>query len=136
MGQQMMHDAGGKLLTEDEAKRLAITAEAAACLTLYNGPSVKWQINITFNPNSYPFVITGGTITGGICGSPKGVVTGGSMGPTLVVHGNLNGGGSCASTVTIVGNYQNPASYAGTYGFDGSSTGFPHTTLYCCGACS
>lgn len=131
------HDFSGKLITSDEAVKLAAaTAQASACFTLYNGPSLKWQINITFNPNSYPFVITGGTITGNICGSPKGVVTGGSFGPTLTIQGDLNGGPTCANTVTIVGHFEEPAGYAGTYGFNGSSNQFPHTTLYCCGPCS
>ncbi len=136
MSDKNKHDATGKRLTAEEAaKGGPAAAQATACLTLYNGPAVKWQISVTFNPNTYPFVITGGTIKGTICGSPKGVVTGGSMGPTLLIHGNLDGGGGCASTVTIVGHYQDPSSYAGTYGFDGSSTEFPHTTLYCCGTC-
>ena len=131
------HDHTGKLITAEEASKLAVaTAHAAACFTLYNGPTVKWQISVTFNPNTYPFVITGGTIKGTICGSPKGVVTGGSFGPNLVIHGTLDGGAGCAATVTIVGHYQDPSSYAGTYGFDGSSTEFSHTTLYCCGPCS
>ena len=137
MADNKRHDATGKLITAEEAVKLTATAaHASACLTLYNGPSVKWQISVTFNPNTYPFVITGGTIKGTICGSPKGVVTGGSMGPQLLIHGNLDGGPGCAATVTIVGHYQNPSSYAGTYGFDGSATEFPHTTLYCCGPCA
>jgi hypothetical protein len=137
MSQKITHDFTGKLITAEEAKVLAAaSAQATACLTLYNGPTVKWQISVTFNPNSYPFVITGGTIKGTICGSPKGVVTGGSIGPNLLIDGNLDGGGGCASTVTIVGHYQNPSSYAGTYGFNGASTTFSHTTLYCCGPCS
>jgi hypothetical protein len=135
MPDKTRHDGSGKRISAEEAVKLvAALPQASACLTLYNGP-VKWEINLTFNPDTYPFVITGGTITGGICGSPKGVVTGGSMGPALTIHGNLDGGPGCASTVTIVGHFQDPASYAGTYGFDGSSTEFPHTTLYCCGAC-
>jgi len=119
------------------AKQLAAaTASATACLTLYNGPSITWQINVTFNPNVYPYVILGGTITGTICGTPNGTVTGGSIGPTLTIQGNLNGGTSCATTVTIVGTYQAPTGYAGTYGFNGASNSFPQTTLFCCGACS
>ena len=136
MAQQIMHDVTGRIVTADEAAKLApAAASATACLTLYNGPSVTWQISVTFNPNTYPFVITGGTIKGTICGSPKGVVTGGSMGPNLLINGNLNGGASCASTVTIVGHFQDPPSYAGTYGFDGSQTEFAHTTLYSFGPC-
>lgn len=137
MSEIIRHDALGKIIPEKEAlAAVALSAQATACLTLYNGPQVKWQINVTFNPNSYPFIITGGTIKGSICGTPHGTITGGSLGPNLVIHGNLNGGGSCATTVTIVGHYQDPSSYAGTYGFNGSSTSFPHTSLYCCGPCS
>jgi hypothetical protein len=131
-------DPSGKKLSEADAKAAAAaatTAAAKACLELYNGPAVDFKINITYNPNSYPFVITGGTISGTICGSPNWVVTGGSMGPTLTVTGKRTGGGSCADTITVVGHYQNPPSYAGTYGFDGASTSFPHTTTFCCGAC-
>src|ERR1700739_5175565 len=136
MSDNKKHDATGRVITAEEALKLtSTTARASACLTLYNGPGVKWRINVTFNPNTYPFLITGGSINGTICGSPKGVVTGGIRGPTLLINGNLNGGASCATTVTIVGNYQNPSSYAGTYGFDGSSTEFSHTRLYCCGPC-
>ena len=135
MAEKNRHDATGRVITEAQAKAAPPTAQAEACLTLYNGPAVKWQISVTFNPNTYPFVITKGSITGTICGSPKGIVTGGSIGPNLLIEGNLDGGSGCASTVTIVGHYQNPASYAGTYGFNGSSTEFPHTTLYCCGPC-
>jgi hypothetical protein len=137
MSDKTRHDAAGKLITPEEALKLVFPmASASACLTLYNGPTVKWQISVTFNPNTYPFFITGGSIKGTICGSPKGVVTGGTMGPNLLIHGNLDGGGGCAATVTIVGHYQDPSSYSGTYGFDGSSTEFSHTTLYCCGPCS
>jgi hypothetical protein len=114
----------------------AATATAHACLELYNGPTVAWKIDVTFNPNSYPYVITGGTIKGTICGSPNWVVTGGSMGANLVVNAKRTGGAAaCATIVTIVGTFRNPPSYAGTYGFDGQSTSFPHTSLYCCGTC-
>jgi len=95
MSDKTRHDAAGKLVTPEEALKLAVpTASASACLTLYNGPSVKWQISVTFNPNTYPFFITGGSIKGTICGSPKGVVTGGTIGPNLLIHGNLDGGGA------------------------------------------
>ncbi len=127
-------DAQGKKITAAEVK--AATATAKACLELYNGPGVTWNIDVTYNPNSYPFVITGGSIKGTICDSPNWVVTGGTLGPNLTVNAKrTGGGGACANTVTIVGHYQNPPSYAGTYGFDGASTSFPHTAVYCCGAC-
>ena len=58
MAEKSRHDATGRLITHAEAKALSPTAQAEACLTLYNGPAVKWQISVTFNPNTYPFVIT------------------------------------------------------------------------------
>ena len=36
----------------------------------------------------------------------------------------------CATTITVVGNFDNPSSYIGTYGFNGSSTSFNHHTLF------
>jgi hypothetical protein len=114
----------------------AATATAHACLEFYNSPTNTWKIDVTFNPLSYPYVITGGTIKGTICGSPNWVVTGGSMGGSLLVNANRTGAPApCANTVTIVGTFRNPSSYAGTYGFDGQSTSFTHTSLYCCGTC-
>jgi hypothetical protein len=129
--------AQGERISEAEAKAAApVTPNARACLELHNGPSVTWNIDVTFNANTYPYAITGGTIKGTICGSPNWVVTGGSMGSNLIINAKRTGGASsCANTVSIVGSFRNPPSYAGTYGFDGSSTSFPHTTLYCCGAC-
>jgi hypothetical protein len=131
------YNAQGERISEKDAQALAAAAASAnACLTLYNGPGLTWKIDVTFNPNTYPFAITGGTIKGNICGSPNWVVTGGSMGPNLLINAKrTGGGGSCASTVTIVGHFQDPPSYAGTYGFDGVSTSFSHTSLYCCGTC-
>lgn len=129
-------DAQGKRLTAAEASALAAAvATAKACLTLYNGPTVTWQINITFDPNN--LAITGGSIKGTICDSPDWTVTSGSMaGGALVLHATrTGGGGACSTTVTIVGTFQSPPSYKGTYGFNGSSTQFSHTTLYCCGTC-
>ena len=137
MAGKTRHDATGKMITAEEAvKHLVPTAQASACLTLYNGPGVKWLITVNFNPNTYPYHVLSGTIKGTICGSPKGIVTGGFIGPTLEIEGDLEGGAGCATTVTIVGHYQVPGGYAGTYGFNGSSNEFNHTTLYCCGACA
>jgi hypothetical protein len=129
-------DPQGRRISAEEARALAPTGVAKACLELHNGATVTWKIDVTYNPNSYPFTITGGSIKGTICGSPNWVVTGGSMGPNLTITAKrTGGGGGCANTVTIVGHYQNPPSYAGTYGFDGASTSFAHTSVYCCGVC-
>jgi len=114
----------------------ARAATSQACLTLHNGPGTTFQIRVTFNPNTYPYAVTGGSISGTICGSPNWAVTGGSIGNSLVINARrTSGGAGCANTVTIVGNFRNPPSYAGTYGFDGASTSFPHSTLFSYGAC-
>jgi len=129
-------DPQGKRITAEEARTLTPTGMAKACLEFHNSPTNIWKIDVTFNPNTYPYVITGGSIKGTICGSPNWAVTGGSMGPNLTINAKRTGGGQCANTVTIVGHFQNPSSYAGTYGFDGASTPFTHTSLYCCGTCA
>lgn len=103
---------------------------AKACLQLHNGAGVTWGIEVTFNPNTSPFQITGGSIKGTICDSPKWTVTGGSLGATMNVKAKHTGTGSCAGTVSIVGNQQFPPSYKGTYGFNGASTGFSQTSLF------
>jgi hypothetical protein len=128
-------DAQGK--RREGAKDVGVQAATSqACLTLHNGPGVTFQIRVTFNPNTYPYPVTGGTISGSICGSPNWAVTGGSIGNSLVINARrTSGGADCANTVTIVGNFRNPSSYAGTYGFNGSSTPFPHATLFSYGAC-
>jgi hypothetical protein len=128
------HDAHGKRLTAGEAAVVAATAATAnACLTLY-GPGVTFPINITFNPTT--LAITGGSIKGDICDSGDWTVTGGSLVGGLTLNAKrTSGAGACATTITIVGTFQSPPSYKGTYGFDGSSTEFAHTTLYCCGNC-
>ncbi len=112
-----------------EAVKAAAIAEATACFELHDGAGVTWEIQVTFNPNTYPFQVLGGTIQGTICGSPDWTVAGGSFSTTLALEA-FHSGGACASQVNIVGNFQTPSSYAGTYGFDGSSTAFPHTTLF------
>jgi hypothetical protein len=113
-----------------EAVKAAVVGQATACFELHNGASVVWEIQVTLNPNTYPFHVLGGTIRGTICGSPAWTVTSGSFGTTLALEAFRTGPGACASRVDIVGNFQTPSSYAGTYGFDGSRTSFPHTTLF------
>jgi hypothetical protein len=115
---------------QEEAVKAAVVGTATACFELHNGAGVVWEIQVTINPNTYPFHVLAGTIKGTICGSPAWAVTSGSFGTTLVLEAFHTGGGSCASRVDIVGNFQTPSSYAGTYGFNGSRTTFPHTTLF------
>ena len=90
---------------------------------------------MTYNPNSYPFVITGGSIKGTICDSPNWVVTGGTLGPNLTVTASARAAGQALrNTVTIVGHPESPATRAPTAS-TGASTSFPHTAVYCCRAC-
>lgn len=121
-------NANGAVGAEAQKAVAAAVPPAHACLQLYNGPSVLWSIDVTFNPNVYPYVISGGTIKGTICGSPNVTVTGGTLGASLNVTANLPSG--CATPVKIVGNSNVPVGYQGTYGFGGPSTGFTHHTLF------
>lgn len=127
---------GAEVKTRDEAfasRQADVSAQdlSTECkLTLHNG-EVTFAIEVTYNPNTYPHVVTGGRITAGICGAPWDV-TGGTIGDTIRLDAERAGQGSCASTITIVGEYQNPPAYRGTYGFDGATSSFKHTTRYEC----
>ena len=89
-----------------------------------------FNFNVTINPNAYPYPITGGTITGSICGAPW-QVTGGSLGNNLTIIGHKSPPvAGCASSINVVGNFNAPAGYVGTYGFNGSSTMFNQHTLF------
>ncbi len=101
---------------------------ATACLELRNGV-VSFIIEVNVDPNTYPFVISGGTIKSGICGAPWNV-TGGFLGTNLRVDATRQGTGSCANTIIVVGEQQFPPSWRGTYGFDGQSSSFKHSTLF------
>ncbi|NGN65476.1 hypothetical protein G5C51_16425 [Streptomyces sp. A7024] len=126
---------GQEVKTRDEAFAApretdteALATEAK--LTLHNG-AVTFAITLKYNPNTYPHVITGGQITSGICGAPWDI-TGGTLGEQLRLDAKRAGQGSCASRITVVGEFQNPPAYRGTYGFDGSTSSFKHTTRYEC----
>jgi hypothetical protein len=123
------YDAQGNTPPSEEVTKAAAAPTNKACLELRNS-SQTWKIEVNFNPATYPFTITSGTIKGTICQASTWSVTGTSMGGTLKINATRPAGGGCASKVTIVGNFQNPPSYKGTYGFDGASTPFPHTTLF------
>ncbi|MFJ3301534.1 hypothetical protein ACIPSA_00160 [Streptomyces sp. NPDC086549] len=130
------HNAqGAEVKTRDEAfaARQEVSAEAlstSAKLELHNG-AVTFAMEVKYNPNSYPYVVLGGQITSGICGAPWNI-TGGFIGDTIRLDAKRAGQGSCADTITIVGEYQNPPAYRGTYGFNGSTSSFKHTTVYHC----
>ena len=124
-------DAHGNIVAPGAAAPsiAALPVATTACLQLHLG-AVVFNFNVTLNPNAYPFPITGGTITGSICGAPW-TVTGGSLGTALHINGHKSPPVSgCASTISVVGNFNAPDAYIGTYGFSGSSTMFSHHTLF------
>ncbi len=125
-------DPQGRVVeTKEEALGIAAgPGSRTAHFELHNGAGVTWDIEVFFTPQ-FPYTITGGSIRGTICGSPSWKVTGGTMGPSITINGsNVCPSASCASSVTIVGKCQCPPSYSGTYGFNGSSTGFNHSLLF------
>lgn len=126
---------GAEVKTRDEAfaSQQDVSTEAvstSAKLELHNG-AVTFGIEVKFNPNTHPYVVTGGQITSGICGAPWDI-TGGYVGDTFRLDAKRTGTGTCANTITIVGEFQNPPAYRGTYGFNGATSSFKHTTIYHC----
>jgi len=127
-------DAQGNVVEKSVAlaapKAKALTGSpATACLQLHLGGTV-FNFNLNIDADTYPYHVTGGAITGGICGAPW-HVTGGTLGSSLTINGAINTPHSgCANTISVVGNANTPSGYAGTYGFDGSSTMFSHHTLF------
>ncbi|MEV6511448.1 hypothetical protein [Streptomyces sp. NPDC051642] len=126
---------GAEVKTRDEAfaSEQDLSAEAvsaSARLELHNG-SMTFAIEVKYNPGTYPHVVTGGRITSGISGAPWDI-TGGFMGETIRLDAKRTGQGSHAHAMTLVGEFQNPPAYRGTYGFDGDSSSFRHTTSYHC----
>lgn len=127
---------GSEVKTRDEAFAVQRDVspqalEVSAKMKLNNG-ALSFDMEVKYNPNTYPHVVTGGTISTGICGAPWDI-TGGSIGSQLRLDGKRPGtGGSCASTITIIGQFQVPLSYRGTYGFNGQSSSFQHTTQFMC----
>lgn len=128
------HNAqGAEVKTRDEAfaGQQEVSPEAVsttARLELHNGATVTWELEVQYNPNTHPYVVLGGQITGTIAGPPWNI-TGGFIGDTLRLDAKRHDG---TATVTIVGEYQNPPAYRGTYGFNGATSSFKHTTVYHC----
>jgi hypothetical protein len=146
-------DAAGKVVKDHAAFQAARVVHpgiltATACLELHGigqGGAVIFNIQVTVDPNTYPFLILEGSIGGDICQVPltQWVITGGSFGPQLFIDakrlplvldptaiGPIGGDEGCAKTMRIIGTFQAPDSYAGTYGTEGSSFDFSHTTLF------
>lgn len=125
-----LYDATGAP-TDDLQKALDATIQAATvttCLVLHNGP-VTFTMNVVADVNTNPPQVRGGQIVSGICGQPW-AITGGTLGSNLVLTARRQGTGQCANTITIVGSFVDPPRWVGTYGFDGNSTAFRHTTVF------
>lgn len=128
--EEVVYDATGAP-TDDLQQALDVSTQAVqvtACLVLHNG-ATTFTMNVNVDANANPQQVRGGQIVSGICGAPW-VITGGTMGSSLVLTARRQGSGSCANTITIVGNFANPPRWVGTYGFDGNSTSFRHTTVF------
>lgn len=122
-------DAAGTTVDSRETATAApAVGRATTTVELRNG-AVSFVIELTVDPNTYPFMITEGTIVSGICGAPW-KVTNGYLGTTLLIEATRQGQGSCANKITVVGEQVNPPAWRGTYGFDGESSSFRHTTLF------
>jgi hypothetical protein len=127
---QQLPDSSGRVGNEAAPPIFVLpgTPPTTACLQLHLGSTV-FNFNVNINPDVYPYPITGGTITGSICQAPWSV-TAGSLGSALTIHGQRTPVPGCASSISVIGNFDNPSSYVGTYGFNGSSTEFNHHTLF------
>ncbi|MEW9551915.1 hypothetical protein [Nonomuraea sp. NPDC050783] len=53
-----------------------------------------------------------------------------TTGRIIAVDATRKGQGGCADAVTVVGEQQDPLSWRGTYGFDGTASSFRHTTIF------
>ncbi|MFF0065114.1 hypothetical protein ACFYRC_26860 [Streptomyces sp. NPDC005279] len=96
------------------ARPAEISAEAlrtSAKLELQGG-QITFAVEVTYNPNRYRHMVTGGRITSGTCGAPWDI-TGGTIGDQLRLDAKRAGQDSCAGTITIVGEYRNPPGVPG-----------------------
>lgn len=118
----------GEQVDSPEAVTAAAVGQAKATVELRLG-TVSFVIELVVDPNTHPFVITGGKIVSGICGAPW-EVNSGNMGDDLLIKATRTGSGSCADTITILGQHIFPSAWQGTYGFNGQSSMFTHTTLF------
>ena len=124
-------DVEGHSIAKAKSAAAAAVSQIAR-FEVYNpsSASLKWRITVRFDPRTYPYKITSGSISGTICDSPKWRVTSGSIGSTLTINASHTGSGSCARTLRLTGSFHAPPSYRGTYGWNGASTSFRHHTLF------
>ena len=123
-------DESGNVAAPGAAPLAALPPPAPvhACLQLHNGGAI-FNFNVVINPNVTGFPITSGKITGNLCGASQWNVTGGHLGPSLVITATQQPPNpSCAHQLTVAGTFANPSSYTGTYGFPG--TGFQQHPAY------
>jgi len=119
---------GTRVESREQAFAVPEAVSTTVRLTLHN-TAVTFEIEAQISPNTYPFSLTGGQITSGICGAPWNI-TGGFLGEDLLLQASRAGDGPCADSITVVGEFVRPGAYRGTYGFNGASSSFRHTTLY------
>ena len=116
--------SGSQVESREEAFAVPEAISTKVGLTLHNA-GVTFQIAAEINLGTYPFVLTGGQITSGICGAPW-KITGGFLGDDLRLEAEREGEGSCANSIIVVGEFVQPGAYRGTYGFNGTSSSFRH----------
>lgn len=121
--------ANGAQVGSPQANIVPFATSATACFQLNNG-AVTFFINAVIDPNTNPYTITGGNISGNICDAPNWALTGVSMGSAISINGTHTGSGSCATTISIIGNFTPPDDYVGTYGFNGANNSFPQHTMF------
>jgi hypothetical protein len=121
---------GTRVESREQALATPEAVSTTTRLTLHNA-GLTFEIEAEIDPNTYPFAFTGGQISADICGAPWNV-TGGYLGDELRLEARRSGQGPCAETIIVVGEFVAPGAYRGTYGFDGASSSFRHTTIYHC----
>jgi len=111
--------------------------------TVFKG--VVFEIQVAVRPDTYPFLVVGGTIGGDIC-TALGMgwtVTQGSFGHDLMLHAEFGplasgfaervtgpGPSGCGNVIDISGQFQEPNSYKGSYGYDGNLYDWSCVTLF------
>ena len=115
---------------EVESEARPRSSSATACFQLHKS-GLTWFVNAELNLDFYPYPVTGGTISGAICDSPNWQLTGGLVGPDLIIKGHHVGPGfGCVERVTIRGRFGPPAGYAGAYRFDKNEHDHDHRILF------
>ncbi len=109
----------GECTTSESTQGVIPYAGANKCFTLKNPDysEVNWEIKVRKSGKK----ITGGQITGSICGSPW-TVTGGSITAKSITINASHTGTDCATKLVITGKKGKKKSYSGTYYWDGDTS--------------